>query len=108
MLFPFYLFKRKPRARNFDGKVNLSRVRRREKERRLHQSCDVALHLAAAAGLEVFLDRITGQKIYWPGVAITATGANVGSAALHFYFQGVATAFGRHYGLVTKKVILVL
>src|ERR1039458_554274 len=108
MLFPFYFFKHQPRAGNFDGKVDLSRVRRGVKERRLHQSGDVALHLAAGASLEFLLDRIASQKISRPDIAISAARADRGSSALHFHSQCVATPFGRNYGLVTHKVILIL
>ena len=65
MLFAFHLFKLQRGGRNFDGKMDLGGVGRGVEERRLHGSGNVALHLAAGASLQVFLDGISGQQIGW-------------------------------------------
>src|SRR5271155_3613178 len=108
MLFPFFFFKLQRGGRNVDGKMNLRGVGRGVEKRSLHRSRDVALHFATGARLQVFLDRIPGQEIGWPDIAIAAAGADIGSSALHFHLQGVATSFGGNGGLVAEEGVLIL
>src|SRR5580700_399251 len=88
--------------------MDLSHVRRGVEEGRLHQSVDVALHLAASTSLQIFLDGVAGQKIRRLGFAIAAAGADIGASTLHLDLQAVATSVGCDRGLVAQQVILVL
>ena len=67
----------------------------------------IALHFALRPVLQVLFDWISGQKVHRFDVAVATAGAHLGSPALHFDFQSVATAFGGRFGLIAQKVILV-
>src|ERR1035438_3398939 len=108
MLFPFHLFKLQRRRRNIDGKMNLGRIERGVEKRRLHQSGDVAFHLAASPRLQIFLDRVSSQKIRRPGVAIATPCADRGSSTVHFHLHRVEAPFVSNCSFVAEKVILIL
>src|ERR1700687_564332 len=108
MLFSFHLFKLEGGGRNLNRQMDLGCIERRVEERRLHQSVDIALHLAGSASLQVFLDRISGQQIRRSDIAVATSSADRGASTIYFDFQSVTTAFIGNGRLVAQKVILVL
>src|ERR1700686_4372277 len=108
MLFSLHLFKLEGGGRNLNRQGDLGCVGRGVEERSLHQSVEIALHLARWASLQVFLDRVPGQKIRGSDIAIATSSADRGASTIYFDFQSVTTAFIGNRRLVAEKVILVL
>ena len=61
-----------------------------------------------SAHFELLLCRRSVQDVRLASIAVTAASANIRAAAIHLYFESMATAFGRFRRNITEKIKFVL